>query len=276
MSTCDLSQRTARRGVLRHAGWLAMVVTFAVALGWGLTARRSSNASTGHSAGASAPTLTAPTTQALGVVRQLKNADGSDPVRDSTETTTHPTNNDRDDVRSATPSSSPLSPTSAANANSVEAAAEVAPGPSPAQTRPDQPPAEARASDDTRQQILGRWHDSFYGERVFEFFEDGTARMELKLDSVGSLLYGPKLTFFIDWTLENNTLTLKMTGGEPAGTARTVAKLFGETSQQQVISVNADEMQLKSLDSGTVYLHQRMRSSSSAAESSAEPPRSAD
>ncbi len=105
--------------------------------------------------------------------------------------------------------------------------------------------------------ILGSWRDDFYGKRIFHFRDDGTAVMTIELDSVGQLLYGPKLTFFIDWTVDGNILKLKMTGGEPKSTA-TVAKLFGESSEQRIESLEANEMKLRSLDSNKLYTHRRV------------------
>lgn len=109
-----------------------------------------------------------------------------------------------------------------------------------------------------RSQLLGRWEDQFYGRRVFEFHEDGTGTMELELDSVGKLLYGPKLRFFMAWELKDSVLTLKMTGGEPSDTAVTLAKLFGESSQQRIEAISGDELQLRSLDSQKLYTHRRL------------------
>lgn len=122
----------------------------------------------------------------------------------------------------------------------------------------DRPAEPEESVNEPRQRLLGSWVDEFYGRRVFEFRDDGTATMTLELDAVGKLLYGPKLTFFIDWTLEADILTLKMTGGEPAGTAVSLAKLFGESSQQRLEGVTDAELQLRSLDSDKLYLHRRL------------------
>lgn len=82
--------------------------------------------------------------------------------------------------------------------------------------------------------------------------------MTIELDRVGQLLYGPKLTFFIDWTLKDDVLTMKMTGGEPKQTATTVAKLFGETSEQRIERFSDEELTLRSLDSQKLYVHRRI------------------
>ncbi len=122
----------------------------------------------------------------------------------------------------------------------------------------DRPAEPGDAVDEPRRRLLGAWVDEFYGRRVFEFRDDGTATMTLELDAVGKLLYGPKLTFFIDWTLDADVLTLKMTGGEPAGTAVSLAKLFGESSRQRLEGVTDAELQLRSLDSEKLYIHRRL------------------
>jgi hypothetical protein len=120
-------------------------------------------------------------------------------------------------------------------------------------TVPAQPAALSMA-----ETIVGSWQDDFYGKRLFHFRPDGTATMTIELDRVGQLLYGPKLTFFIDWTLKDDVLTMKMTGGEPKQTATTVAKLFGETSEQRIERFSDEELTLRSLDSQKLYVHRRI------------------
>ena len=118
---------------------------------------------------------------------------------------------------------------------------------------------ETVPADTQRQLLLGSWSDEFYGKRVFTFAEDGTAVMTLELDSVGRMLYGPKLTFFIAWELKDGILNLQMTGGEPDGSAVALAKLFGEKSEQRIEHLAADEMRLRSLDSQKLYVHRRIQ-----------------
>ncbi len=125
-------------------------------------------------------------------------------------------------------------------------------------TSVDPDPVDSTTPAEPKPGLLGYWRDDFYGKRIFHFRDDGKATMVIELDSVGQLLYGPKLTFFIDWQLEGDILKLKMTGGEPQGTAVTVAKMFGESSEQHIESLDGDEMQLRSLDSNKLYVHRRV------------------
>lgn len=123
---------------------------------------------------------------------------------------------------------------------------------------PESAAAHGPDDEELRRQLAGSWADDFYGKRTFDFEEDGTATMALELDSVGKLLYGPKLTFFIVWDLKGGVLSLKMTGGEPAGTAVSLAKLFGESSEQRIERIDDTEMHLRSLDSNKLYVHRRL------------------
>lgn len=125
-------------------------------------------------------------------------------------------------------------------------------------TVPITPVSDQKPPGDLRSRLLGSWQDEFYGKRVFTFRDDGTAVMTLELDGVGKLMYGPKLTFFIKWTLQDDVLTMVMNGGEPAETAVTLAKLFGETSEQRIEALGEAEMQLRSLDSQKLYTHRRV------------------
>lgn len=122
----------------------------------------------------------------------------------------------------------------------------------------EETPSSSEAVPDLRGRLLGSWADNFHGRRVFTFREDGTATMVLELDSVGKLLYGPKITFFLDWSLDDDVLSMTMTGGDPAGTAVTLAKLFGEKSQQRIEQMADAEMLLRSLDSKKLYRHERV------------------
>jgi|GEM_PF-2865590 len=120
------------------------------------------------------------------------------------------------------------------------------------------PVPEAASPNPLRARLLGSWQDDFYGRRVFTFQDDGTAEMTLELDGVGKLMYGPKLTFFITWSLKEDVLTMVMNGGMPAETTVTLAKLFGETSEQRIEQLGESELQLRSLDSQKLYKHQRV------------------
>lgn len=115
-----------------------------------------------------------------------------------------------------------------------------------------------RLSQDLRSRLLGSWEDNFYGKRVFTFHADGTAQMTLELDGVGKLMYGPKLTFYIQWSLTDDVLKMTMSGGEPQETTTTLAKLFGETSEQKIEQISDAALQLRSLDSQKLYQHVRV------------------
>jgi hypothetical protein len=119
----------------------------------------------------------------------------------------------------------------------------------------DEPPAAVEAP--PAPSLLGEWEDDFYGKRRLTFRPDGTAEMVLELDAVGRLIYGPQLKFFIEWQQVDDTLTLKMTGGEPRESTATLSKLFGESSEQRIESLTADELRLRSLDSRKLYIHRR-------------------
>lgn len=133
------------------------------------------------------------------------------------------------------------------------------PAPASPPVAPPATPTPENASEVTPVQpsVIGFWRDDFYGKRVFQFREDGTATMVIELDSIGKALYGPQLKFFIDWKIEDDVLKMKMTGGEPAS-AFSAAKIFGESSEQRLESLEASEMRLRSLDSGKLYVHRRV------------------
>ena len=124
---------------------------------------------------------------------------------------------------------------------------------------PDVQPAEVAEPEvaSEKPSVLGFWRDEFYGKRVFQFREDGTGTMVIELDSIGKVIYGPQLKFFLDWSIDDGVLKMKMTGGEPAS-AFSAAKIFGESSEQRIENLGESEMRLRSLDSGKLYIHRRV------------------
>jgi hypothetical protein len=113
-------------------------------------------------------------------------------------------------------------------------------------------------TDVARSRLVGAWEDQFHGKRTFTFRDDGTADMDLELEPIGALLYGPKLRFYVQWSQTGDILTLTMAGGEPPDTTKTLAKLFGETSEQRIERLDDRELHLRSLDSQKLYIHKRV------------------
>jgi len=137
---------------------------------------------------------------------------------------------------------------------------DVAPTPVAPQPEPTPDPVAPVVETPPPPSVIGVWEDDFFGQRRMTFRDDGTATMVIELDPISRLLYGPRLTFFIVWEQTDNRLTLRKTGGEPRDATASVSKLFGETSEQTIESLTADEMQLRSSDSGKLYVHRRVAS----------------
>ncbi|HUQ71962.1 MAG TPA: lipocalin family protein [Planctomycetaceae bacterium] len=141
-------------------------------------------------------------------------------------------------------------------------ASNVAPMPIVALPEPTVDPLAPLVETTPPPSVIGIWEDDFFGKRRMTFRDDGTATMVIELDAIGQLLYGPRLTFFIEWEQTDNRLTMKKTGGEPRDATASVSKLFGETSEQTIESLTDDEMRLRSSDSGKLYVHRRVTSDS--------------
>jgi hypothetical protein len=103
----------------------------------------------------------------------------------------------------------------------------------------------------------GTWSDFFHGLRTFRFESAGQGCMSLELSGVGAMLYGEKIEFDFDWTLNGNSLHLKMTGGRPSGTANTLCRLFGGEFDYEIDSASASELVLRATDSGKVFTFSR-------------------
>ncbi len=103
----------------------------------------------------------------------------------------------------------------------------------------------------------GAWSDFFHGLRTFRFESAGQGCMSLELSGVGAMLYGEKIEFDFDWTLNGSSLHLKMTGGRPSGTANTLCRLFGGEFDYEIDSASASELVLRATNSGKVFTFSR-------------------
>lgn len=124
----------------------------------------------------------------------------------------------------------------------------VTPEPSAAADLPAGPPAE----------LFGVWTDRFHGTRTFQFHADGTGVMSLELDTLGRLVYGPKLEFDLAWTWSDGGLDLKMTGGRPEAKTRSAAAVFGDKFRYLLVEAGAETLKIKAADDGTEYVLERV------------------
>ena len=116
---------------------------------------------------------------------------------------------------------------------------------------------------DLEKSMLGTWEDDYKGHRTLTLNVDGTGMMVVELDGFAATLFAKKLTFQEEWTVADGKVTMKATGGEPAGKVRLVLSLHGDSSTQRIVEVTQDRMILVEEPSETRFEWRRV----SAAES---------
>lgn len=111
------------------------------------------------------------------------------------------------------------------------------------------------SSDDARLagSMVGVWEDDYKGHRTLTLRPDGTGSMVVELDGLAATLFAAKLTFTEEWSVSDGKVTMKATGGEPAGKVRLVLSLHGDSSLQRIVEVTGDRMILVEEPSGTRF-----------------------
>ncbi len=110
-----------------------------------------------------------------------------------------------------------------------------------------------------RELMLGTWEDDYKGHRILTLNSDGTGIMVVELDGFAAALFAEKLTFQEEWEVADGKVTMKATGGEPAGKVRLVLSLHGDSSTQRIVEVTDDRMILVEEPSGTRFEWRRVQ-----------------
>lgn len=109
------------------------------------------------------------------------------------------------------------------------------------------------------QRMLGTWEDDYKGHRTLTLNADGTGTMVVELDGLAATLFAEKLTFSEEWAVADGKVTMKATGGEPAGKVQLVLSLHGDSSTQRIVDVTGERMILIEEPSETRFEWRRVR-----------------
>lgn len=112
---------------------------------------------------------------------------------------------------------------------------------------------------DLEKSMLGTWEDDYKGHRTLTLNADGTGMMVVELDGFAATLFAKTLTFREEWIVADGKVTMKATGGEPAGKVRLVLSLHGDSSTQRIVEVTQDRMILVEEPSETRFEWRRVR-----------------
>lgn len=116
---------------------------------------------------------------------------------------------------------------------------------------------------DLEKSMLGTWEDDYKGHRILTLNADGTGTMVVELDGLAATLFAKTLTFREEWSVVDGKVTMRATGGDPAGKVGLVLSLHGDSSTQRIVEVDADTMILVEEPSETRFEWRRVRTSES-------------
>jgi hypothetical protein len=109
------------------------------------------------------------------------------------------------------------------------------------------------AADRHRQAILGKWADEYRGKRHLTVREDGTGTMVVEPDGIGKRLFAAELTIELEWTIDDEHVSLKMIRGEPKSKVQLILKLYGQEAEYKILELTAERMLLLDPDGKTSY-----------------------
>jgi len=120
--------------------------------------------------------------------------------------------------------------------------------------REDSPPppavtAEPTDSEDQIRRLLpGTWVDDYQGKRTMTLAPDGMGTMVVELSGVSGAVFGSRLTFDMEWSLEEGRLIKRTVGGEPEGKVKTILAMMGDRAEEEIIELTQQRLLVEDLD----------------------------
>lgn len=109
-----------------------------------------------------------------------------------------------------------------------------------------------------RAQLVGAWEDDHMGRRVMTLRPDGTGTMLVELKGPAKLLIGPRLLFTLTWSVDERTLSLQMTGDEPAKKVAMITRRYGDKAEQHIEEIDGQWLYVHDLDDGDEFAFRRL------------------
>jgi hypothetical protein len=123
-------------------------------------------------------------------------------------------------------------------------------------------PASSDPDDRRRRAITGKWHDEYHGKRHLTVRDDGTGTMVVEPDGIGKKLFAARLTFEIEWSVDDGRVTMKMLNGEPKSKVQLILKIYGQEADYTILELSEERMLLLDADGKTRYDWRRRESAS--------------
>lgn len=108
----------------------------------------------------------------------------------------------------------------------------------------DPPPA---LDVETRRLLAGTWEDDYQGKRTMTLLPDGTGTMVVELSGVSGALFGPRLKFDMEWSLDDGRLIKRTVGGEPEGKVKAILSMMGDRAEEDIIELTEQRLLVEDL-----------------------------
>lgn len=107
-------------------------------------------------------------------------------------------------------------------------------------------------------QLVGQWKDTFFGTRTLTLHADGTAQMTLDLDFAGRLMYGKRLEFDMQWSVEGAVVTIDILDGRPAKSAKSAMNTWGNRYVYLLDCVEDHQVEMRDSDGSMNHVLRRV------------------
>jgi len=110
-----------------------------------------------------------------------------------------------------------------------------------------------------REMVLGTWEDDYRGHRTLTLRPDGTGTMVVELNGWEATVFAEKLTFHMEWAMNDGKLYQKTVSGEPKDKVDFVLNMMGDSTDSQVLDITDSRMLLLGEDGETEYDWRRVK-----------------
>lgn len=98
------------------------------------------------------------------------------------------------------------------------------------------------------EQLVGVWTFERHGHRTITILPDGSATADVRLDLLGSLMYGERLNLQLTWSLEDDVMIQTVLSGTPASAVKRLIDDWGDRREYRVIDVSSSRLVLADVD----------------------------
>ena len=107
---------------------------------------------------------------------------------------------------------------------------------------PQAPEPPTTPEDKIRRLLTGTWEDDYQGKRTMTLSPDGTGTMVVELAGVSGAVFGSRLTFEMEWSLDDGRLIKRTVGGEPEGKVKAILAMMGDRAEEEILELTEQRL----------------------------------